>query len=458
MELIIHSINDILDLDCLCKLSSFLKYNSSNYKTLSGNFLLSTIYDNSDTIIDIVNTLSIDLICLGNNDLYINHNELKNIINRFSGILLTSNISNLHLNRFYITENNSIRICWLGLTYIQDISYIKNNYNYEDIIQKTNYYIEQISNSVDLIILLTNQSNENDILLAEKLPKINIILGGNSNKPYYNLVNNTLIVKSNINEYIVTSITITKHIDSIIYKASHIDFHDYENDTIIEKKINNYKSNILLLNKLILFKNNSNTLLSSKNTINSPQLLCHIFANIIKNEYQTDTVLYYGNILKGNVDYNFNYLSVSDFLNELDSNDILINIKISGKDLQKIVNYSELRKNKNYEFYLQYDSDLIINNNKITNINNKVFNNNTIYNIVVNHSLFTDNNDNQHLIKIRNYYNNINHIIYNGIPIQTFLLYYFIRHNWINSTNISNYFTTHTSKEKNYISQLFNSK
>lgn len=437
MEITIYSINDVYILSNLSKLKQYIndKQNINFYTTINGDFLspsiLSTI-DNGKSMVDILNQIPIDFACFGNHEFDIPHSKLLKRINEFNGIWLNSNITNLDgPTRYSITEKNGIRIGWIGLctTDTPSLSNPNSNLIFNDIIASATEYVKLLKPSVDIIVALTHQTIEEDNLLAEQVPELNIILGGHEHFPYFKISSNTMIIKSGIDSEFVSTITIKKDKDNISYSASLNDIVNYKSNEIIDNNIDKYNKTLEIFNQFILFETNLEKPISSKSTRDGQQYLCQLINDIIKDSYNADLVITNGGGYRGKKTYltNFTY---KDLLTEFPFESNLVEITMTGKEIHDTIQYSENKKNIGYGGYLQVDSNCIIENNLISIINNTKINNNHKYKVIITGKLLLGMDNNSELVKIGKNIDNLKHLVEDGQPIKSIILKHFIHKKW----------------------------
>lgn len=437
MEITIYSINDVYILSNLSKLKQYIldKKNIDCYTTINGDFLspslLSTI-DDGKSMIDILNQIPIDFACFGNHEFDIPHNKLLKRINEFNGCWLNSNIAKLDGTiQYSITEKNGIRIGWMGLCTADtpSLSNPDKKLHFSDVIASAEKYVKLLKPRVDIIIALTHQTIENDEILAEKVPDLNIILGGHEHFPYFKINQNTMIIKSGVDSEFVSTITIKKDREKITYSAVLNDIVNYQPNEIMNKNIENYHKTMEILNQFILFDINADKPLSSKNTRDGQQYLCQLINDIIKESYKVDLVITNGGGYRGKTNYSTHF-TYGDLLTEFPFESNLVEITLTGKQIINAIKYSEKKKNIGYGGYLQVDSKCMIENNQVSQINNIKIKENYQYKVVIIGKLLQGMDNNSELVKIGNTIDNLPYLVEDGQPMKTIILRYFIQKKW----------------------------
>ena len=437
MEITIYSINDLYILSNLSKLRQYIENQNNRdfYTTINGGFLspsiLSTI-NYGKSMIDILNQIPIDFACFGNHEFDIPHTQLLNRIQQFNGIWLNSNITPLDDTTPYtITEKNNIRIGWIGLctTDTPILSNPDDKLNFNDIVTSASNYIKLLKPYVDIIVALTHQTIEADNILAERVPELNIILGGHELIPYFKMSNNTMIIKSGINCDFLSTITIKKTRENISYSAILNDIGDYQSNKTIDTQIEKYTKTIEIFQQFNLFEINLEKPLSSKSTRDGQQYLCQVINDVIKDSYQADVVITNSGIYRGNTGYSTHF-TYQDLLTEFPFDSNLVEITMTGKQIHNTIIYSENKKNLGYGGYLQLDSDCIIENNSLSTINNTKVNLTYKYKVVIIGKLLLGMDNNSELVKIGETIDNVKYLVENGLPIKFVIFKHFIQKKW----------------------------
>ncbi len=175
--------------------------NSQTYTILSGDFLspsaLSQAKINGTTLngrqmISTLNILGLDFVTFGNHEFDLNQTELISRMNESKFTWISSNVFQSGTNQsfyssipFKVITVNEIRILLIGLTIDIDKPYIRI-INQTSLISFVKQFLQSISNiKYDVLIALTHLDLEIDILLAENILEIDLILGGHEHEDYF---------------------------------------------------------------------------------------------------------------------------------------------------------------------------------------------------------------------------------------------------------------------------------
>jgi len=196
--------------------------NSHTYSILGGDFLspsaLSTAKVNGTRLngrqmIATLNELGLDMTIFGNHEFDLNEQDLLTRMNESNFSWIATNIisqngplpfgSSISHKFLYI---KSIRVLIIGLTTDRITSDYVRIVNQSSVVPFVRLYLKQFpSDSYDLLVAITHFSVSIDIELAEKIPQIDLILGGHDHKNVYFVrgMNFTPIYKADANVFTV---------------------------------------------------------------------------------------------------------------------------------------------------------------------------------------------------------------------------------------------------------------
>ncbi|UJR24754.1 hypothetical protein I4U23_006128 [Adineta vaga] len=178
-----------------------LEENVQTYTILSGDFLspsaLSQARINGTTLngrqmIASLNTLGVDFVTFGNHEFDLNETELIARMNESTFTWIASNVFHHGSEKsFYssisykIQTINNIQVLFIGLVIdvVKPYIYIVNQTSLIPFVQQ---FLQSIPrDKYDVLIALTHLDLETDIQLSEKIPEINLILGGHEHEDYF---------------------------------------------------------------------------------------------------------------------------------------------------------------------------------------------------------------------------------------------------------------------------------
>ncbi|CAF1053376.1 unnamed protein product [Adineta ricciae] len=181
---------------------SLLKENPHTYTVLSGDFLSPSPLSlaivngtrlNGKQMIASFNTLGLDFVTFGNHEFDLSEIELIRRMNESTFTWISSNVFDPHTNTSFASSIpyklitiRHVRILLIGLTTA------KNPVNYTRVVNETSLvpFVQQFLQSLttvhyDVLIALTHLDVANDIILAQNIPQIDLILGGHEHENYF---------------------------------------------------------------------------------------------------------------------------------------------------------------------------------------------------------------------------------------------------------------------------------
>ncbi|CAF0977633.1 unnamed protein product [Adineta steineri] len=206
--------------------------NSHTYTILAGDFLspsaLSTSKINGTTLngrqmIDTFNTLGLDFTTFGNHEFDLDEKDLLLRMNESKFSWISTNIYRINSTQLFGTSIshkiliiNKVRILIIGLTIDKNQGYVKI-INQTYLITHVQQYLQQFSSQTyDILVAITHLDMSLDIKLAEKIPQIDLILGGHEHEDYYYLRGSkyTSIYKADANAFTVYILRCAYNIDT----------------------------------------------------------------------------------------------------------------------------------------------------------------------------------------------------------------------------------------------------
>lgn len=153
---------------------------------------------------EILNHCSINAACLGNHDFDFGKDSLDNLVRECKFPWLLSNVKDSLTNEtlcgslvYHIEHINNLKIGIIGLVeeeWINTLGTIDTDeLNYEPFLLSGNRLSLELKekHSCDLVIALTHMRLPNDLILANKIKHIDLILGGHDHSYYCEYVNNS---------------------------------------------------------------------------------------------------------------------------------------------------------------------------------------------------------------------------------------------------------------------------
>lgn len=229
-----------------------LKENPNTFLVMAGDFLSPSIYNSLKVngvrvrgrqMVEAMNVAGTDLAMFGNHEFDINENELQSRINESKFDWISSNTFhnvNNSSEPFYKIENGSkipfpetriinisdadgttAKIGFIAVTLpFNKASYVV----YTDPLEAAIKAYNTIKDSCDIVVAITHQAMPDDVILAERLPQLAIIMGGHEHDMRHQKVGNVWITKAHANAISV-----------------------FKNDIVINKKNKNFTTTTSLI-------------------------------------------------------------------------------------------------------------------------------------------------------------------------------------------------------------------
>ncbi|MEJ7625862.1 MAG: bifunctional metallophosphatase/5'-nucleotidase [Ferruginibacter sp.] len=207
--------------------NKYLTQNPNTYLIMAGDFLSPSVFNSLQfegkrirgrQMIEAMNTAGTDIAVFGNHEFDISESELQSRINESGFKWLSSNTYHKKgdvINQFvkktgnindtvpltYImnvkdADGTTARIGFIGLT----LPYNKASYvMYTDPLVAAETMYNRIKDSCDVVIAITHQLLKDDILLAQRLPNLAMIIGGHEHDQRFQRVGNVIISKAHSN-------------------------------------------------------------------------------------------------------------------------------------------------------------------------------------------------------------------------------------------------------------------
>jgi len=209
-------------IDVLPKIAYYIKKTKTkNYIVLdSGDFIQGTPESNffkGQSMVDVMNNVGYTAVCLGNHEFDFSEQNIYELKKQAKFDFLGSNIYSHYgtvkpyITNYLVKEFDGIKLGIFGILTTQT-KYIVIPQNLKDVEILDELLITQkvvnqlVYNNVDIIICVSHigvsENKENfvdDKILAEKIQKINFIIGGHTHKKYMIKIGKTLLVQTGAN-------------------------------------------------------------------------------------------------------------------------------------------------------------------------------------------------------------------------------------------------------------------
>ena len=204
-----------------------LKKNPNTFLVMAGDFLSPSVYNSlayegkrirGRQMVESMNAAGTDIVVFGNHEFDISETELQSRINESSFKWIASNsfhktaagvfpfnkataaraedIPQTMVLTVTDADGTSAKIGLIGI----NIPFNKASYvAYTDPLETATNLYNQLKDSCDYIVAITHQLLKDDILLAQKLPGLAMILGGHEHDMQYRQVGDVIITKAHAN-------------------------------------------------------------------------------------------------------------------------------------------------------------------------------------------------------------------------------------------------------------------
>ena len=377
----ILSVNDIYEISNYPYIGSIiaeLKQTSAGavvISSLNGDFLSPCIFtslDGGKTIVDVLNTVGIDYLCLGNHEFDLGIDVLSSRLECLHGTCLNGNIPHLSRNRVGLPEYEVLRV---GERRVALTGLCTNNP--ECFRPGTAPQIlpvrEALGNiwdqcDADLLIPLTHQNIAADRTLAADISshstlcdRVPVILGGHEHGILIETSGDSLIVKAGMNAAHVVVVDVWWTAAGCIRSTTHLlPTSHFTAEPYIQGVVEQKQQLIRAMADVELFK--VKDAMSSKQTRFRPEKLPARLCSYIKESLHcVDLVLLQGGTFRGARDYepgtSFTY---SNLLEEMPYDTEIAIIEIPGRVLQAAIAHTRGQPDTETASYLHADLDTLI--------------------------------------------------------------------------------------------------
>jgi len=237
----------------------------------------------------------------------------------------------------------------------------------------------------DLVLPLTHQSQQDDIILAKE-GLFPVILGGHDHDESYEIHNNSLIVKAGADAHKACVIDVVwadaSSKPQVSYSVKTVK--EFPADPEVKTVIDKHLSKLVALEKAIIHRQEAGSPpLSSKGTRFHQTTVGGLLCTAVRSSLKCDAVFLDGGAVRGNKDYPSGSFTLSDIRQEFPFGNEVAIVKIKGSDVQEILAFSRSDEDKSERAgYLQADDGVLVDkDHKITQILGEAFNPEKIYEV-----------------------------------------------------------------------------
>lgn len=344
ITLSLYALSDIYNIQSYGRLKTYIEKNkqfNSHLSIVSGDFISPIKYTNLDEgklIMDVYDTIPIDIASLGNHEFDINPSKLNSSLsyNKYTTFISTNikYISNTHQYLIYKNSKSNITLGFIGLCSSNFYHKFDIQFNTDEEINQTINFIQNNFNP-DYIIGLTHAILLDDYIFIDKFPQLDFILGGHVHTFNYSVYKGVPIIRTgeNIDSLYRIDFYPNKSFEINLIDISKQQIHNDINELYLKGE-----SNFELFNKEPLFYLNSTY--SNKNPRKIQETLPTLICSLITKYFSSNFTLLNSGIfkLKGK---EFNGIfTIGNFKEFIPFNDLIVIVKMNKTDLFNGIKYS----------------------------------------------------------------------------------------------------------------------
>jgi len=192
-------------------INNFISEHPNTLVLDSGDFLSVTKKPFLDSLVfEAYASLPYDAVLAGDQEL--SREYIKNLIERLDFPVLAANLENAEerlLSDYIIIERGGYKIAVIGIIHPGVFRFypkdIREKYSFSDPVETAQTFVDQVSGSADVIIAMTHQGHDKDLILAGEVDGIDVIIGSHSQSELDSgdVINNCLIVQAGKEGYYV---------------------------------------------------------------------------------------------------------------------------------------------------------------------------------------------------------------------------------------------------------------
>jgi len=456
------SINDVYELDMLpsyatCKQMENTSVNGLVLGILAGDFVAPSLLSSLDkgySMVDCMNQIGIDYVCIGNHEADITLSQLHDRIRQSSFTWINSNMQTLTLPsdieplpEYVIIEvkggGQTRRVALLGLNTEDPTLYRSGAFGgctIEPVNSKAKALYDQImmTEKVDMIIPLTHQAMTRDRELAST-GLFPLIIGGHDHESYNEVISGCRVVKSDTEARViaVTSVTWTSaESESPLVSVELKNASQYPPMPSVANAVTEHKRLLEELERSTLCQIPASLKLSSIGMRHKPTTVGTFVCNTVRDALGTDTVLLPAGIIRASRSYeNEKVFTYAHLKSELPFDSAVTTLKLPGKVICDMISYSRhfaaLDPPEEKGSYLQTDDGVVWNDvtNEVLKIALQPVDPSKLYSMAVNMAMLSGMDDIKPLLEYKASCAADDHNVHksdeSGLPIKQVIVAYF---------------------------------
>jgi 2',3'-cyclic-nucleotide 2'-phosphodiesterase (5'-nucleotidase family) len=204
-----------------------LAKNPNTYLVIAGDFLSPSVYNNLSyegkrirgrQMVESLNAAGMNIAGFGNHEFDISETELQSRINESAFEWISSNsyhktkdaiipfvkttatgsnrLPTYLIKTYTDADGTTVKVGFLGI----NIPFNRNSYvEYTDPLESAEKIYNSIKDSCDAVVAITHQAEQDDIILAKRLPGLALIIGGHEHDMRYDKVGEVIVSKAHAN-------------------------------------------------------------------------------------------------------------------------------------------------------------------------------------------------------------------------------------------------------------------
>lgn len=369
-------VNDVYELDLLANLATCRREMSTpNTLTLvAGDFIapsLLTSLDKGRGMVDTLNKVGVDYVCIGNHECDVPHAELLRRVAESKFTWINTNMRDLPLHaapngvarrmpEFAAVEvlggGQLRRVALLGLNTEDPRLYVDQAWGgvgaacVKPVVQTAKHcQAKLLEQGFDVVIPLTHQEMLLDRAMAHDMAGLPLIVGGHDHEPYCEEVRGTRIVKAGCNARQIAIVDIawanakTPGVQPVV-RVNMRDAKDFAPDPSLRASIGEHLRILEALNIAELCPTPRNIILSSKEVRRSQASMGTLIASLLRDALHADCACMNAGAIRGDTTYpaSKRALTYNDLKKEIPYDAEVVSVLLPGGLITEMVAYSRM--------------------------------------------------------------------------------------------------------------------
>ena len=376
-------INDVYSLENLPRIATLVARAKAEepadllLTTMAGDFVAPSLLSSLDAgrgMVDCLNAIPITHASLGNHEDDIPAAKLRERIEQFRGVWLSTNVLDLHplLRTCHVIEVSSangskVRVGLIGVVMVEPSAYHSAPFGGATLLPANSTVVSAaehllVEEKCDVVIPLTHQSIEDDReLAATKISRpFPVILGGHEHKPFLETVGSTQIVKAGLDADHAVIVDLyfddarAPRVVSKLVPASSV-----TEDAEMRERVNGHMRAVHELESATLIHLETDQVLSSEGTRRSQTSLGTLLATVLRNALRADVALFNGGGIRANKTYRARF-TYGDLKGEVPFDNEAVIVNLPGSVIADAIKSSRAHAPAESGGFLQVDDGVVV--------------------------------------------------------------------------------------------------